>query len=231
MTAITAALVKELRDKTGAGMMDCKAALNETGGDIEAAVDWLRAKGLSKAAKKAGRTAAEGLVAIATAGAARRVRHRRGQRRDRFRRQERAVPGAGAQHRSRRAQGRRRCRDPEGRGLSGRRHGGRGHRQRHRHHRREHGPAPREEARGRAGASSPPTCTTRRARGWAASACWSRWSRRARPTNSPLSAACSPCTWRRRTPSRSTSRASTPRCWRARRRSWREERRQAAPCP
>ncbi len=70
MTAITAALVKELRDKTGAGMMDCKAALNETGGDIEAAVDWLRAKGLSKAAKKAGRTAAEGLVAIATAGAA-----------------------------------------------------------------------------------------------------------------------------------------------------------------
>ncbi len=70
MTAITAALVKELRDKTGAGMMDCKNALNETGGDIEAAVDWLRAKGLSKAAKKAGRTAAEGLVAIATAGAA-----------------------------------------------------------------------------------------------------------------------------------------------------------------
>jgi elongation factor Ts len=69
MSVISAALVKELRDKTGAGMMDCKAALNETGGDIEAAIDWLRTKGLAKAAKKAGRTAAEGLVAIATAGA------------------------------------------------------------------------------------------------------------------------------------------------------------------
>ncbi len=68
MSVISAALVKELRDKTGAGMMDCKAALNETGGDIEAAIDWLRTKGLAKAAKKAGRTAAEGLVAIATEG-------------------------------------------------------------------------------------------------------------------------------------------------------------------
>jgi elongation factor Ts len=57
--------VKELRDKTGAGMMDCKAALAETGGDMEAAVDWLRAKGLSKAAKKAGRVAAEGLIGLA----------------------------------------------------------------------------------------------------------------------------------------------------------------------
>lgn len=66
--AITAAMVKELRDTTGAGMMDCKAALNETGGDIEAAVDWLRKKGLAKAAKKAGRTAAEGLVAVAVDG-------------------------------------------------------------------------------------------------------------------------------------------------------------------
>jgi elongation factor Ts len=60
--------VKELRDKTDAGMMDCKSALVETGGDMEAAVDWLRKKGLSKAAKKAGRIAAEGLVAIAVAG-------------------------------------------------------------------------------------------------------------------------------------------------------------------
>jgi elongation factor Ts len=65
MAGITAAMVKELRDTTGAGMMDCKAALGETNGDIEAAVDWLRKKGLSKAAKKAGRTAAEGLVAVA----------------------------------------------------------------------------------------------------------------------------------------------------------------------
>ena len=63
--AITATMVKDLRDKTGAGMMDCKAALNETNGDVEAAIDWLRAKGLSKAAKKAGRVAAEGLIGLA----------------------------------------------------------------------------------------------------------------------------------------------------------------------
>jgi len=69
MTTISASLVKELRDKTGAGMMDCKKALNETGGDMEAAVDWLRKKGLSKAAKKAGRVAAEGLVGVAVSGA------------------------------------------------------------------------------------------------------------------------------------------------------------------
>ena len=62
MANITAAMVKELRENTGAGMMDCKAALAETNGDIESAVDWLRKKGLSKAAKKAGRVAAEGLV-------------------------------------------------------------------------------------------------------------------------------------------------------------------------
>jgi len=67
MAQITAALVKELRDKTGAGMMDCKKALTETDGNIEASVDWLRKKGLSQAAKKAGRIAAEGLVAV-TAG-------------------------------------------------------------------------------------------------------------------------------------------------------------------
>jgi len=66
--SITASMVKELRDKTGAGMMDCKAALTESGGDVEAAVDWLRAKGLSRAAKKAGRVAAEGLIGVATAG-------------------------------------------------------------------------------------------------------------------------------------------------------------------
>jgi elongation factor Ts len=65
MAAITAQMVKELREITGAGMMDCKAALNETGGDMEAAIDWLRTKGLSKAAKKADRVAAEGLVAVA----------------------------------------------------------------------------------------------------------------------------------------------------------------------
>jgi elongation factor Ts len=66
--AISASQVKDLRELTGAGMMDCKAALTENGGDIEAAVDWLRKKGLSKAAKKSGRTAAEGLVGVATDG-------------------------------------------------------------------------------------------------------------------------------------------------------------------
>jgi elongation factor Ts len=65
MAIITASLVKELREKTGAGMMDCKNALSETHGDIEAAIDWLRKKGLSKAAKKSGRVAADGLVAVA----------------------------------------------------------------------------------------------------------------------------------------------------------------------
>jgi elongation factor Ts len=68
MANISAAMVKELRDKTGAGMMDCKTALNETAGDVEAAVDWLRKKGLAKAAKKAGRVAAEGLVAVESSG-------------------------------------------------------------------------------------------------------------------------------------------------------------------
>ena len=65
MANITAGMVKDLRDKTGAGMMDCKNALSETGGDMEAAIDWLRKKGISKAAKKAGRAAAEGLVGVA----------------------------------------------------------------------------------------------------------------------------------------------------------------------
>src|SRR5579863_1327918 len=66
MAEITASLVKELREKTGAGMMDCKRALGETQGDLEGAVDWLRKKGLAAAAKKAGRVAAEGLVGAAT---------------------------------------------------------------------------------------------------------------------------------------------------------------------
>ncbi len=68
MANITAQMVKDLRELTGAGMMDCKGALGETGGDIEAAVDWLRKKGLSKAAKKAGRVAAEGLIGVARKG-------------------------------------------------------------------------------------------------------------------------------------------------------------------
>ena len=68
MAEITASLVKELREKTGAGMMDCKKALGEVAGDLEKAIDWLRTKGLSAAAKKAGRVAAEGLVGVAASG-------------------------------------------------------------------------------------------------------------------------------------------------------------------
>ena len=67
MVQVTAALVKDLRERTGAGMMDCKHALGEVGGDMEAAVDWLRRKGLAAAQKKAGRVAAEGLVGMAIA--------------------------------------------------------------------------------------------------------------------------------------------------------------------
>ena len=68
MAEVTAATVKELRERTGAGMMDCKKALAETSGDMEAAVDWLRAKGLAAAAKKSGRVAAEGLIGVAVEG-------------------------------------------------------------------------------------------------------------------------------------------------------------------
>ncbi len=68
MAEVSATLVKTLREKTGAGMMDCKKALNEVGGDLEAAIDWLRKKGLAAAAKKAGRVAAEGLVGVAGSG-------------------------------------------------------------------------------------------------------------------------------------------------------------------
>lgn len=70
MSNITASMVKELRETSGAGMMDCKAALQENNGDMAAAVDWLRTKGLAKAAKKAGRVAADGLVGVASAGTA-----------------------------------------------------------------------------------------------------------------------------------------------------------------
>ena len=68
MAEITAKMVKELRDKSGAGMMDCKQALTENGGDMDAAIDWLRTKGIAKAEKKSGRTAAEGLIGVSTSG-------------------------------------------------------------------------------------------------------------------------------------------------------------------
>ena len=89
MTNITAGMVKDLRDKTGAGMMDCKTALNETDGDMEAAIDWLRKKGISKAAKKAGRAAAEGLVGVAVCRQCRRAG--RSECRNRLRRPQRGV--------------------------------------------------------------------------------------------------------------------------------------------
>ena len=94
--AITASMVKELRDTTGAGMMDAKKALTETDGDMEAAVDWLRTKGLAKAAKKSGRTAAEGLVAVKVEGGhgvAVEVKLR-----DRLRWQKRRLPENGFRH-------------------------------------------------------------------------------------------------------------------------------------
>src|SRR6201994_462313 len=68
MADVTPQMVKDLREKTGAGMMDCKKALAETNGDMEGAIDWLRKKGLAAAAKKSSRVAAEGLVGVATAG-------------------------------------------------------------------------------------------------------------------------------------------------------------------
>ena len=98
MAEITAALVKDLREKTGVGMMDCKKALAENDGDLEAAIDWLRAKGLSKAAKKADRAAAEGLVAVGARRHARRCR--RAELRDRLRRPQRRLPEGGARVRA-----------------------------------------------------------------------------------------------------------------------------------
>ena len=100
MAEITAATVKELRERTGAGMMDCKKALAETNGDMEAAIDWLRAKGLAAAAKKAGRTPPKAWSASPSRAPG---RGRRGQQRDRLRRQERAVPGVRPQRRPDRA--------------------------------------------------------------------------------------------------------------------------------
>ena len=97
MTTVTASMVKELRDKTGAGMMDCKTALTETDGDMEKAVDWLRKKGLSKAAKKADRVAAEGLVGVTTKGKAGAVVEVNSE--TDFVARNDAVPGHGARHR------------------------------------------------------------------------------------------------------------------------------------
>ena len=116
MAEISASLVKALRDKTNAGMMDCKKALIETNGDLEAAVDWLRKKGLSAAAKRSGRIASEGLIGVSVSRHAR--RHRRGQLGNRLRRPQRDLPGF---RRDRRADRRRPSGRPRRR--SGRRSG------------------------------------------------------------------------------------------------------------
>ena len=142
MAEITAALVKDLREKTGAGMMDCKKALTETGGDIEAAVDWLRKKGLAAAAKKSGRVAAEGLVGVASApGRAAMVEVNA--ETDFVARNEH-VPGLRRGGRRDRAAGRRRPRCDQGRAVSRHRpHRGRGTDPAGRHDRREHDHPPR----------------------------------------------------------------------------------------
>ncbi len=165
MSEITAGLVKELREKTGAGMMDCKKALTETGGDMEAAVDWLRKKGLAAAAKKAGRVAAEGLVGLAVEG--RRRRAGRGERRDRLRRPQRRFPGV---RRHRRPSWRcRREGDVEradGASLSRRRpHRRRGADPSDRHDRREHDHPPDRRRRCRRRRRRLTTCTNSRAPG------------------------------------------------------------------
>ena len=143
MATITAALVKDLREKTGAGMMDCKNALSETAGDIEAAIDWLRKKGLAKAAKKSGRVAADGLVGVAVEanfGVVVEVNSETDfvARNDDFQALVRGVLAVALDKGAER-----RRRGGQGRALSRRRHGRRRDRQRHRHHRREHDAAPR----------------------------------------------------------------------------------------
>ena len=171
---ITASMVKELREKTGAGMMDCKTALTETKGDMEAAVDWLRKKGLSKAAKKAGRIAAEGLIGVDVEGNAGAVVEVNS---------ETDFVARNAQFQDMVTQDRRRS-PPRPTAISpscspctypgGKDDGRRPREGDDRHDRREHERAPHRRARGRRRASSAPTCTTRCAEASARSACWSR---------------------------------------------------------
>ena len=135
--SISAAQVKELRELTGAGMMDCKAALTETNGNMEEAVDWLRKKGISKADKKAGRTAAEGLIGV-DAGLREAVVVEVNSETD-FVARNAALPGNRAQRRQGRAGLRRRDREASPREISGlRQDGHRDHQGRGRHDRREH---------------------------------------------------------------------------------------------
>ena len=186
MADITATDVKNLRERTGAGMMDCKKALDETNGDMEAAVDWLRAKGLAAAAKKSSRTAAEGLVGVAVVG--HQGRCRRSQLRNRLRRQERPVPGFRPQdHRSGAGAVGDDVEALEGAAYPG---GGTVERkadQQRRHHRREPAAAPHQDALPCRRASSCPTCTMPPRPTSARSACSSRW--KAKPRADVLEAA------------------------------------------
>ncbi len=142
MANVTAALVKELREKTGAGMMDCKTALAESDANIEAAIDWLRKKGLSKAAKKSGRVAAEGLIALAVGprdGVAIEVNSETDfvARNEEFQALAHTIALVALE------KGLTDVEALEGHPLSGRRHGCGCDRQRDRDHRRKHEPAPR----------------------------------------------------------------------------------------
>ena len=166
--SITATMVKELREASGAGMMDAKKALTETGGDMEAAIDWLRTKGLAKAAKKAGRTAAEGLVGVAVKGGVGVAVEVNSEtdfvaRNSDFQAIVRAIAEV--------ATG---CADIEalrGAPLGDKTVAGGGDREDH-HHRRE--PAPAAHGRRSRARASPPTCTTPSPRTSARSACWWR---------------------------------------------------------
>ncbi len=217
MANITAQMVKELRETTGAGMMDCKAALAETSGDMKAAHDWLRKKGLSKAAKKAGRVAAEGLIGVKVAGTKGVVVEVNSEtdfvaRNDQFQ-------GLVADDRRRRARRRRRRRADQGR--QGRQH----HRRRrdHRHHRqdrREHDAAPRRRALGRQGRDRQLRAQLGDRRARQDRRAGRARVRPARPTSSSRSAARSRCTSPRPTRRRSIRPGSIRRWSSARRTCW-----------
>ena len=179
MANITAAMVKDLRDKTGAGMMDCKQALNETNGDMDAAIDWLRKKGLSKAAKKAGRVAAEGLIGLALAPGKGVVVEVNSEtdfvaRNEQFQGLVKMI----AQVALTAGDDVAKINAAKVGDITVERRGGR----RDRHHRREHDAAPRQGAVGRQGRRRRPMSTIRSSTASARSACWSRSNSAARPT-------------------------------------------------
>ena len=199
---------------TGAGMMDCKAALSETAGDMEAAVDWLRKKGLSKAAKKADRVAAEGLVGVAVKGTKGVVVEVNSEtdfvaRNDLFQGLVKMIANValdvGADVEKIKA------------AKTGSQHHRRGYRRDHRQDRREHDAAPRRRAFGRQGRDRQLRAQRGDRRRSARSACWSRWNRPARPTSLPRSAGRSRCMSPRPIRRRSIRRASIRRWSSARR--------------